>query len=37
MCLETLKLFERSQIRVLVVEMQHEADRNHIVFEVIEE
>src|SRR5690606_1848409 len=37
MRLETLELFKGRQIRVLVVEVEHETDRNHIVLEMIEE
>ena len=34
--LEALEFLERRQIRVCVIEMQHEADRHQIVIEVIE-
>src|SRR5204862_6219180 len=37
MGLEALEFLERRQIRIGVVEMNHEADRNQIVVEVIEE
>ena len=37
MGLEALELLERRQIRIFVIEMQHEADRHQIVVEVIEE
>jgi hypothetical protein len=37
MRLETLELLEGRQIGVLVVEVDDEADRNHVVLEVIEE
>src|SRR5713226_851042 len=36
-CRRSLEFLERRQIRVAVIEMQHEADRHQIVVEVIEE
>src|SRR5690606_12988695 len=37
MRLEALEFLERCQIRILVVQMNHEADRNQIVVEMVEE
>ena len=37
MGLEALELFERREIRVLVIEVDDKADRNEIIVEMIEE
>ena len=37
MCLIALKLFERREVRIFVVEVDHKSDRNQIVAKMIEE